>query len=83
MSYISLTNILEASFNLRLRWYPATSIEIGSPKGATCSTITRSPGIKPISMSLRKISSSSNFTMVTGCPTAISDNLFITEQMYG
>jgi probable rRNA maturation factor len=66
-----------ASFNRRLKQYPATEIDIGSPKGATCSTVTFSPGMQPISISLINISSFSNECITAVFPTLISDSFFI------
>src|SRR4051794_35455284 len=76
-SYISSTNIFSASFSLRLRLYPATEIDIGSPSGAICSTFTFSPGIQPISISLIKMSSFSKECMTTVFPILISDSLLM------
>lgn len=42
--------------------------EIGSPRGAICSTSIRSPGTQPISMSLRKISLFSKWVITASCP---------------
>ena len=73
----SSIKILLASFSLRLRLYPETDIEIGSPNGAMNSTLIGSPGIQPISMSLINISSFSKECMIPFCPVFSSLNLFI------
>ena len=56
--------MLFASFNLKLKLYPAIEIEIGSPSGAICSTLTNSPGTQPISISLMNISSFSKDNII-------------------
>ena len=55
--------MLAASFTRRLRWYPDTEMEIGSPKGAICSILIFSPGTQPISMSFKNNSLSSKETI--------------------
>src|SRR5205085_5226959 len=67
-----------ASFKRRLKLYPATAMDIGSPSGATCSTLIFSPGIQPISINFNNSSLFSNETISTVLPCLISDSLFIT-----
>src|SRR5690606_25315706 len=75
--YTSSTSTLLASFNRKLKLYPATDTEMGSPNGATCSMVISSPGIKPISISFKKSSSFSTCLMITAMPVPISESLFI------
>ncbi len=63
-----------ASFILKLNEYPATLIDIGSPKGAFCSTTTSSPGMQPISISFNSISELSNALILPFSPDFNSDN---------
>lgn len=72
--------MLSASFILRLRLYPDTLIEIGSPRGATCSTLILSPGTQPISISFKNKSLFSNDRIFATDPAFNSDNLFIIKQ---
>ena len=69
-------NICSASFKRRLREYPATCTEIGSPSGAIKSTLTLSPGIQPISMSFKKISLLEKDSIIPFSPAFNSDNFF-------
>ena len=56
---------------------------IGSPNGATWSTLIVSPGTHPISISFKKISLFSNDFISTVSPTGISDSLLnIVLQIY-
>src|SRR5579872_4936788 len=73
----SSIKIFSASSRRRLRLYPETVIEIGSPSGATCSTLTNSPGTQPISINFRKRSLFSNEWMRAMVPGPNSDNRFI------
>ena len=50
---------------------------MGSPRGATCSTLICSPGRQPISMSFKKRSLLSNEYTLTVLPGFISDNRFM------
>ena len=65
---IGSTKIASASFRRRLRVYPATWIEMGSPKGAIFSTLISSPGTHPISSSFKKRSESSIEWMIADSP---------------
>src|SRR5271154_278903 len=84
-SHLSPSSIkmLSASSSLRLRLYPATVMEIGSPRGAICSTRISSPGTQPISISLRKRSFFSNECILAMVPGSNSDNLFILSLLWG
>src|SRR5690349_12807008 len=62
------TLISSASFNRKLKLYPATRIEMGSPRGAIFSTLIFSPGTQPISISFNKSSESSIETMTADSP---------------
>src|ERR1700691_5184759 len=53
--------------------------EIGSPRGATFSTLIISPGTQPISINFKKISSFSKEWILTIEPTDKSDNRFINK----
>lgn len=75
------TNIFSASSNLRLRLYPATAIEIGSPSGAIFSTLIISPGTQPISINFKNMSFFSNECILALDPVDNSDNLFIATKV--
>jgi probable rRNA maturation factor len=62
-----------ASLFRRLKRYPATLIEIGSPIGATCSTTTSSPGMQPISISFSSSSELLKLAIRPRCPCFRSD----------
>ena len=79
--WFSSTNILSASLTRRLRLYPDTDIEIGSPRGAICSTFTYSPGTQPISINFRNRSLFSKDNILAVLPAFNSDNLFILKQV--
>ena len=74
---LSSINIFSASSRRRLRLYPATVIEMGSPSGATCSTLINSPGTQPISINCRNRSFFSKEWILAIVPGSNSDNLFI------
>lgn len=56
-------------------------MEIGSPRGAICSTLTCSPGTQPISINFKKRSLFSNDRIFAVLPAFKSDNLFIQKQV--
>ena len=75
LSGCSRTKMPSASFFLKARWSPLKKISIGSPSGATLTTLNLVPLISPISIILR-LTAPSAFTAVTSAslPTFNSDN---------
>jgi probable rRNA maturation factor len=69
-----------ASFRRKLKLYPATVTEMGSPQGARWSKRTVSPGTQPISMSFSSRSLSAIECILPMVPGVSSDNFLIISQ---